>query len=250
VGETTEGGPMAGRRRDPLIETKVTSAAITVYARKGLNGFTFDAVARAAGVGKPALYRRWSSREDLLIQALVTIGFPTPRDLGSLRADFVDYAKQWVQWYRDQDRGLACARLWPDCAASPELSQVYFKIIVEPQVKAARQITRRAIDHGEIGTGLHSATIVELLIGAIGNHWMFTPAAKLSKLDRTFQAYAEHLVDIILAGVTAVAPPADARPTAVADAPKRASRTASATRPGLTRIPAKRASRKVSPAQR
>lgn len=249
MGETAEGRSTAGRRRDPLIEVKVTSAAISVYAREGWNGFTFDAVAREAGVGKPALYRRWSSREDLLIQALVTIGFPTARDRGSLRADFLDYAEQWVEWYGDQDRGLAVARLWPDCQATPELSAVYFKIVGDPRIRAARQITRRAIERGEIGPGLHSATIVELLIGAIGNHWMFTPTAKLDKLHRTFRAHAETLVDIILSGVAAVSPPADARPVALAEGAKRTSRTIPVTRPGQTRTPAKRAPRKVNAAK-
>jgi hypothetical protein len=57
-------------------------------------------------------------------------------------------------------------------------------------------------------------------------------------------------VDIILSGVIAVAPPPDARPAAVAEGAKRMSRAGAASRPALTRTPAKRAPRKASPIQR
>jgi AcrR family transcriptional regulator len=244
--ETTDAKAAPGRRRDPQIEPKVTAAAIRVYAREGWNGFTFDAVAREASVGKPALYRRWASREELLTQALVTVKFPTARDCGSLRDDFMDYAHQWVDWYGDQDRGLAGMRLWPDCRNSPELREAYEEIIAGPRTRAARDITRRAINRGEIGPGMHSATIVELLIGAMNNHWAFTPDSKLDKLHLTFGAHAENLVDIILAGISAVAPPEPARTADVTAPRKRASRLASAGQHGgTTRTATKRAARKA-----
>jgi AcrR family transcriptional regulator len=223
-----------GRRRDPEIEPKVTAAAVRVYAREGWNGFTFDAVAREAGVGKPALYRRWSSREDLLTQALSSVKFPTARDCGSLRADVLDYAQQWVEWYRDRDRPLAGMRLGPDGRTSPELSGAYEAVIAAPRARAARDITRRAVARGELASGIASATIVELLIGAMNNHWAFTPPSRLDRLHRTFPAHAEQLVDIIVAGVAAVAGPARApkarkaaaRPARPVKAPARPARAA------------------------
>ena len=79
-----------GRKRDPLIEPRVFDAALRVYAHGGWSGFTFEGIARAAGVGKPAIYRRWSSREELLIAALQTADFPEARDCGHVRADLLD----------------------------------------------------------------------------------------------------------------------------------------------------------------
>src|ERR1700744_5860979 len=110
--------PTVGRKRDPLIEPRVFDAAVRVYAHAGWAGFTFEAVARAARVGKPAIYRRWSSREELLVAALHTADFPTARDCGHVRADLLDYASQWVDWYEHPERAVAARRIVYDSQSS------------------------------------------------------------------------------------------------------------------------------------
>jgi hypothetical protein len=51
---------------------------------------------------------------------------------------------------------------------------------------------------------VQSATVVELLVGAMGNHWRFTPVEALPDLRATFAGHAETLVDVILRGIVAV----------------------------------------------
>jgi len=190
-----------GRKRDPLIEPRVFDAAIRVYARDGWAGFTFEAVARCARVGKPAIYRRWSNREELLVAAMHTTDFPTARDCGSVRDDLLDYAGQWVDWYQHAHRALAARRIVYDRQANPALLELHNNLIVRPRTEAARDITRRAIKRGEIASIIRSSTIVDLLVGAMSTHWEMTPETARPHLRRTFPAFAESLVDIILAGV-------------------------------------------------
>lgn len=192
-----------GRKRDPLIEPRVFDAALRVYAHRGWSGFTFEGIARAAGVGKPAIYRRWSSREELLIAALHTADFPTARDCGHVRADLLDYASQWVEWYERPERALSARRIVYDSQSSSALMALHQDLIVRPRIDAAREITRRAIKRGEIAPTVKSSTIVDLLVGALVTHWEMTPETGRSRLRTTFAAYAESLVDIILAGVAA-----------------------------------------------
>lgn len=199
--------PALGRKRDPLIEPRVFDAAIRMYAREGWSGFTFESVARAAGVGKPAIYRRWSNREELLLAALDMSEFPTARDCGSVRADMLDYANQWVKWYQRGDRALAARRIAYDCQTSPALQTLHRERILRPRTEAARDITRRAVKRGEIRKGVRSSTIVDLLVGALSTHWDMTAEAdRVHHLRRTFGPYAESLVDIILAGVQVISP--------------------------------------------
>jgi AcrR family transcriptional regulator len=190
-----------GRKRDPLIEPRVFEAAIRVYAREGWAGFTFEAVARCARVGKPAIYRRWSNREELLVAALHTTDFPTARDCGSVRDDLLDYASQWVEWYQYAHRALAARRIVNDAQANPALLELHRNLIVRPRTEAARDITRRAIKRGEVASTVRSSTIVDLLVGAMSTHWEMTPESGRPHLRRTFPTFAESLVDIILAGV-------------------------------------------------
>lgn len=198
----------AGRKRDPLIEPRVFNAAIRVYARNGWGGFSFEAIARAAGVGKPAIYRRWSNREQLLVAALDVSDFPTARDCGSIRADLLDYASQWVHWYEYPDRALAARRIIYDCQGNLALHALHEKRIVRPRTDAARDITRRAVGRGEIARGVRSSTIVDLLVGALSTHWEMTSASGRLRLRQNFPAYAESIVDIILSGVRVVSDPA------------------------------------------
>src|ERR1700726_2671458 len=69
-----------GRPADPGIENRVLTAALTVYGEVGWAGFTLDAVARRAPVGKAALYRRWTTKEDLLLAALERLPAPPDED--------------------------------------------------------------------------------------------------------------------------------------------------------------------------
>jgi AcrR family transcriptional regulator len=221
-----------GRKRDPLIEPRVFEAAIRVYARDGWAGFTFESVARCARVGKPAIYRRWSNREELLVAALHTADFPTARDCGSVREDLLDYASQWVEWYQYAHRALAARRIVNDAQANPALLELHRNLIVRPRTEAARDITRRAIKRGEVASTVRSSTIVDLLVGAMSTHWEMTPESGRPHLRRTFPAFAESLVDIILAGVqvqsgSAVLVPIDNDGAAAASGGRR--------RPGKTR---------------
>jgi len=187
-----------------MIEPRVFDAAIHVYAYEGWGGFTFDAIARRAGVGKPAIYRRWSSREELLARAMDRLDFPAARDCGSARSDLLDYATQWVEWYLHTERALAARRIMSDCQSNPTLMALYGDLVIRPRLKAARDITHRAIRRGEIAPTVHSSTIVDLLVGGLSTHWELSSERGRTRLVSTFQAYAETLVDIILAGVRAV----------------------------------------------
>ncbi len=59
-----------GRPRDPAVREAILDAARTVLARKGFTGTSMDEIARQAGVGKDTLYRRWKSKEDLVLDLL------------------------------------------------------------------------------------------------------------------------------------------------------------------------------------
>ncbi|KTE16711.1 hypothetical protein ATE71_06100 [Sphingopyxis sp. H115] len=62
--------PGRGRPMSAELDDAILEAACDVLAKHGYRGFSFDAVAKAAGTTRPAIYRRWEKREDLLLAAL------------------------------------------------------------------------------------------------------------------------------------------------------------------------------------
>lgn len=79
------------RRKEP--HQAVLKAAFRLLGQVGYAGITMDALAKEAGVGKPTLYRWWSSKAEVLLEAVVADAgeaLPAP-DTGSLRGDLEAY---------------------------------------------------------------------------------------------------------------------------------------------------------------
>ena len=178
-------------------------AALKIYVLKGWDGFTFEAIAREAGVGKPALYRRWSSPAHLLIDAFGQLDLPTPRNCGSLRADLLDYGNQFIAWYSTPERAFIGSRLTVDRWRDSTLAALYDQYVRRPRIAAARAMTDLAIARGEIDSAVDARTAIELLLGAMSSHFTQTRQERLTRLIDTFPAYVETLVDIIIEGITA-----------------------------------------------
>jgi AcrR family transcriptional regulator len=70
---STETPARPGRPRDPAIDKAILDAARDVIAERGYTGASMDAIARTAGVGKDTLYRRWDSKQALVIQLLTAM---------------------------------------------------------------------------------------------------------------------------------------------------------------------------------
>ncbi|MFT4288330.1 TetR/AcrR family transcriptional regulator [Nocardioides sp.] len=62
-----------GRPRRTGVEDAVLAATVSLVREQGYAGTTLDAIAREAGVAKTTVYRRWASKGDLALDALVSI---------------------------------------------------------------------------------------------------------------------------------------------------------------------------------
>jgi alpha-ketoglutarate-dependent taurine dioxygenase len=67
-----EGAPGPGRPREERVTVAVLEAVVALVTETGLDAVTMDAVAARAGVSKPAIYRRWPTKQDLVIAAAET----------------------------------------------------------------------------------------------------------------------------------------------------------------------------------
>jgi len=61
----------AGRPRDPRIDAAILQATADLLVRSGYASLTLAAVAERAGTTKTALYRRWSSKAELVHEAAI-----------------------------------------------------------------------------------------------------------------------------------------------------------------------------------
>lgn len=106
--ERARRGP--GRPRQEHVTRAVLDAVVDLVAESGMAALTMDAVAARAGVSKPAMYRRWSTKQDLVIAAAESrIGPLTVPDTGDFRAELRAVLTARMKAYRQPgvDRLLA-----------------------------------------------------------------------------------------------------------------------------------------------
>jgi AcrR family transcriptional regulator len=191
-----------GRPRDPSLEARVFDAAMALYAETGWAGFNFDAVARAAGVGKASIYRRWTTRSELLRQTFEARWYAVEAiDTGGLNLDLLALART-IGRTLTGPYGEARTRMALDAAQFPEVREC-FRPYSEALVRQARAVVRRGVARGEIAAGVNPGLLIDLVVGGVTNHVGTTPpslrAAMIAKMDD----FTDELVRTVLRGVGA-----------------------------------------------
>lgn len=176
-----------GRPRDPMVEPRMYEAALAVYAERGWYGFSFEAVSRQAGVGQGSVYRRWSTRGELLAEAVASRApVVPPIDTGSSAEDLALLSRHFLLNYRDEI-GVVGLRMVLDSRTNPELAAAFGKLLKGARAAAARAVVRRCFDRGD----LHGPTVdlvLEVVTGATLSHILYTQAPAGVGVGRTTAA--------------------------------------------------------------
>jgi AcrR family transcriptional regulator len=164
---------LQSRRGGALLRTDRTQAiwraTIVELARAGYARLSMDAVARRAGVGKAALYRRWPSKEAMIAELVssIQIEIVAADDLGSLGADVHDYLSKG---YRLLRRPLA-ARILPDLYAEASrdtaLAAVIRETVLQRKRESVQALIERAVMRGELPQAPDPELAFDLIVGPI-----------------------------------------------------------------------------------
>lgn len=162
----------------PVLQDAVTDALRTAFfeelAEAGYGKLSLEAVARRAGTGKAAIYRRWPSKEamtvDLVVQASVAAA-DIP-DTGSLRGDVLAYLTETDQALRHP----LVARILPDLLAArsyhPGIATTLGEQIGDGRREMVGAILRRAVNRGELPTDTDLGLGLDFLAGPL--YWATT----------------------------------------------------------------------------
>lgn len=158
-----------GRPKDPNLEDKILKAAAQVYGRLGWAGFSFDSVAREAGVGKSTLYGRWPQAADLLCY-LIDIRWRELEtiDTGRLESDLTAFAQLVLLRYRETGGGIA-SHLRRDISTFPDLAEKVGHSL-ERTSRTCIDILRRARERGELRENVSLSMTTELITSALEIH--------------------------------------------------------------------------------
>lgn len=185
-----------GRPRDPHAEQAILQATVDLVAEVGLSGLTVDAVASRAGVGKATIYRRWSSKESLVFEAVATLADDPPSpDTGSVRADLLELFTPTAERFADERTGRLLVEMAAAAVQDSALRDVQ-RDLVERRRQNGRTILRRAVDRGEIPVGVDVDLVLDLVIGPAAYRCFLSHRV----IDREM---VESSIDLVLAGLGA-----------------------------------------------
>ena len=139
-----------GRPRDPQIDAAILGATLAALAEVGYAGLTLEDVARRAGTTKPALYRRWSSRQRLVLAALARrLGEVRVPDTGCTLCDLDECLKLFVAAFRRLSPKVLGA-LFADCSADENLRAAFMAALFDPPRGAVKETLERAYQRGDL----------------------------------------------------------------------------------------------------
>jgi len=187
-----------GRPRSAEAERAILDAALEELATSGVDGFSVEAVAARAGVGKTTIYRRWSNRDALILDALSTLEAETqPRIKGiSVRDDLV----LTLETIQRRHKGSVHERLLPRVMAAaqshPELMTGYQERVIERRREYVREILRRGVATGELRADLD----VELALMAVVFPMLYAVMMRTDP-EPLPKDFAGQMVDLLMGGL-------------------------------------------------
>jgi AcrR family transcriptional regulator len=200
---TAVAGVPRGRPRDPGIDEIVLRAAIALLREGGYPACTIASAAERAAANKPSIYRRWSTRQALVIDALARQLPPiVDPDTGCTRCDFGEAFAMFAESFGRALPARVLAPLVADCASDPELHEQFMAALFLPLRAVASQILVRAIERGDVRADVDLDLVVDLLSStvyyrALFHHAPLTPSLLEDAADLLLQGVAtdyEHLM--------------------------------------------------------
>jgi AcrR family transcriptional regulator len=187
---------MPGRPRDPQIDANVLDATVAVLAESGYGRLTLEEVARHAGTTKPAIYRRWPSRQRLVLAALgMRLGAARAPDTGCTLCDLDECLKVFVAAYRRMPPDVI-GPLFADCAGDRELRAAFMATLFDPPRAAVRTTLDRAHARGDLRDDLDRDLVLDL-IGSLVHYRVLFGHARMSNAE------IERAVEALLQGIAA-----------------------------------------------
>jgi AcrR family transcriptional regulator len=188
----------AGPKLQFEVTEAITNAFFEELADVGYGRLSIDAVARRAGVGKAAIYRRWKSKLDITVALVskVAVGAIDVPNTGTLHDDVREYLNRGRQALTHRLASKIIPDLLAEGARNPDLTSALLETVRDPRRAKAAQLVQRAVDRGELPADTDLELCLDFLAGPL--YWRLTVLR--ADFDDT---YLDHLATKIVAAMTA-----------------------------------------------
>jgi AcrR family transcriptional regulator len=172
-----------GRPRSIRSEEAIINAAMKLLSNEGYAGVTLSKVAAKARTSKATIYRRWPTKEHLIVEAFKRWPTLAPHDCGNVLEDLLDLHRQFLQvLHRPPVNGIM-PTLVAERAHSPALAAV-FDPLMQRRRDPIRFLLVRAVERGELPRDTDIEMAIDLLMGVVVLRMYFVPGDLSEKAMR------------------------------------------------------------------
>src|ERR1043166_3331431 len=148
---------------------KVLETALELFAEKGIDATSMDAIAAKSGVSKATIYKHWADKDALCMEVLVYIHEldegPPDVDSGDLKADLVAYLVYEPTPRKADLQKRIMPHLIAYSARNQEFGRAWRSRVLERARTGLKKLIRRGMDRGVFPAVLDEELAVPLLLG-------------------------------------------------------------------------------------
>jgi len=171
-----------GRPRSERAHVQVLEAALKLFSERGIDATSMDAIAEASGVSKATIYKHWSDKDALCLEAMAHahgLDEEPPQFLG----DDVRTAMIKVLSHRPREEyAERRARLAPHfmayAARNPAFGTAWRSRVMEPPQRHLKRLLKQGVEEGLFPADLNYDLSLALLIGPIMYGYFLSPSKK------------------------------------------------------------------------
>ncbi|MET7384842.1 MULTISPECIES: TetR/AcrR family transcriptional regulator [unclassified Streptomyces] len=189
-------------RRSEKSRRAIFAAALALVGESGYPKTTIEGIAARAGVGKQTIYRWWSSKAEVLLDAFMDLGEQAARaagqepytlpDTGDLAADLKLVLRATVDELLDPAFEVPSRALAAEGLVNDRLGAEFVAKLLEPQLQLYVRRLRSAQDQGDVRPDVDPRIALELFVSPLAQRWLQRTAPITYDYTDTLVDYALH----------------------------------------------------------
>ncbi|HLJ13744.1 MAG TPA: TetR/AcrR family transcriptional regulator [Bryobacteraceae bacterium] len=168
---------------------QVLEAALRLFAERGIDATSMDAIAETSGVSKATIYKHWPDKDALCIEVLAHLhGMRSELPVfntGDIRADIIALLSHRRSEQRSELKNRMMPHLMAYASRNPAFAKAWRSLVIDPPRHQLKQLLKRAVAKGQLRADLDYDLAAAMLLGPMMyRHVMLSMNAKTTNAKR------------------------------------------------------------------
>ncbi|MBD2777230.1 TetR/AcrR family transcriptional regulator [Iningainema tapete] len=187
----------SGRPRSTQSHQAILEATLELLSSVGYDRMSIEAIAKRAGVGKPTIYRRYKSKEELVADAIESLRQDVIiPDTGNLWGDIEALIQSAAEITLSPLGRQTVAMIISSATSSPQFAQIYWTKYLQPRRLAFAIVLERAKARNEVNLEVDSNLVFDIMSGIMFYALIFQPTTE------PWEIYVSRALKLVLKNAT------------------------------------------------